>query len=91
MTPTLGFMTKGVDAALGAQVRIGTGLEIVVVMVAYRTRLVIAWRSVVECTRRTRIMVARRALAFWARASVVKLSWRALSLGTVAVSGWAIA
>ena len=66
MTAALCFVAKSVHATLGAQVCIGTRLEVVIVT-AWRTRCVkvarwtwavIAWAPVVELT--------RRALALWA-------------------------
>ena len=68
MTAPLRFVTKGVHAALGAQVRVGTRLEVVIVT-AWRTRCVkvagwtwavIAWTPVVELTG------GALALALWA-------------------------
>ena len=68
--------------------RIGTGLEVIVVT---------TWCAMLVITGRTRVMFAGRpclkvswgSLAFWARSAVVKLSGWALALGAVAISGWA--
>ena len=56
---TLRFMAKGVHAALGAQVRVGAGLEVVVVTawcarcikVTWRAWAIVTWTTVVELTR----------------------------------------
>ncbi len=57
MATALGFMTKGIHAALRAQVRVGTGLEVIVVtrrtgfVVAWWARTVVAWTAVVKLAR----------------------------------------
>jgi hypothetical protein len=70
-------MTKSVHAALGAQVRVGTGLEVVVVA---------AWRA--GC-----VKVARCTWCIAAGTTVVKLARRALPLAlwSVTVACWAFA
>ena len=56
MTAALGFVTKGIDTALRAQVRIRAGLEIIVVardtglVVARWTWAIVAWSAVVKLT-----------------------------------------
>ena len=77
---TLGFVAKGVHATLRAQVRVGAGLKVVIV--------------VARCARC--IKVTWWAWAAIARATVVKLTGWALALRTIAVTcraviatGWA--
>lgn len=77
---TLGFVAKGVHTTLGSQVRVGAGLEVVIV--------------VARCARC--IKVTWWAWAAIARATVVKLTGWALALRTIAVTcraviapGWA--
>ena len=81
MTAPLCFVAKGVHAALGTQVCVGTGLEVVIVA-AGRTRCVkvtrwtwciVAWSTVVELT----------GLA-WALA----LTWLAIAIPCRTVSAW---
>lgn len=90
MTATLCFMAKGVHAALGAQVRVGTGLEVIVVTarcarrikVAWWTWAVVAWTTVVELTRWA------LTLALWA---IVATGWAiAELLGAFTVACWAV-
>ena len=99
MTATLCFMTKSVHAALGAQVRVGAGLEIVVVA-AWRARCVkVAWwtwciaagTTVVKLARGTlTLTIARLAVAVtrWAftatRGTVTKLGAFAIACRTIA-------
>ena len=75
MTTTLCFMAKSVHAALGAQVRVGAGLEVVVVT---------AWSA--RC-----VKVARWTWCIVAWATVVKLARGALALWSVAVACWTFA
>ena len=63
------LVAKGIHAALGAQVRIGARLEIVVVT---------TWRA-------GGVKVAGRAWAFIAGSTVVELARRALALWAIAV------
>ena len=89
LTATLGFMAKGIDAALGAQMCIGAGLKVIVVTTGSAGLEITGW-SRFMFTRRTCRKISRGALAFWSRSAVVKLSGWALSLRTVAVSGWTL-
>ena len=74
MTATLCFMAKGVHAALGAQMCVGAGLEVVVVT---------AWRTgCVKVTRRTWRIVAR--------STVVKLTGWTLTLWAIVGAGRAV-
>ncbi len=84
LTAALGFVAKGVHAALGAQMRVGAGLE-VVVLTAWRARLVVTWHA--------RFKVAWGTGCVWTRATVVELACgtRALALGAVTVTRWALA
>ena len=98
MTATLCFMAKGIHAALGAQVCVGTGLEVVVVT-AWRTGCVkvarwawciVAWATVVELTGLTwawALTWLAIAIACWA-----VIAWRAIAklLGALAVARWAV-
>ena len=76
MTATLRFVSKGVHATLGAQVRVGAWLEVIIVT---------AWRT--GC-----VKVARWTWCIVAWATVVKLTWWALTLAlwSVVATGWAI-
>ncbi len=74
LTATLCFMAKGVHAALGAQMCVGAGLEVVVVT---------AWRTgCVKVTRRTWRIVARP--------TVVKLTGWTLTLWAIVGTGRAV-
>jgi hypothetical protein len=77
LTATLCFVAKGVHAALGAQVRVGTWLELVVVA---------TWGA-------GRIEITRWAWCIVAGAAVVELAgWTsALVLWAIAVTGWTLA
>ena len=68
------FVAKGVHAALCAQVRIGTGLEIVIV--------------VARCTRC--VKVARLTWAIVAWTAVVELTWLTLTLRAVVRTRWTV-
>jgi hypothetical protein len=48
---TLGFVAKRVDTTLRAQVRIGAGLEVVIVVVTRFTWSLVAWSTVVKLAR----------------------------------------
>ena len=98
MTATLCFVAKGIHAALGAQVCVGTGLEVVIVT-AWRTGCVkvarwawaiAAWATVVELTGLT----CAWALTWLAIAITYRtvIAWRAIAklLGALAVAGWAV-
>ena len=58
MTAPLCFVAKGIHAALGAQMRVGAGLEVIIVTtgrtgcikVARWARCIVAWATVVELT-----------------------------------------
>ena len=91
MTATLRFMAKGVHAALGAQVRVGTGLEIVIVT-AWCARCIKvtwgAWATVVELTRWT---LALRAVAITCR-TVIAPRWAITKLvDALSITGWTVA
>ena len=77
MTAPLCFMAKGVHAALGAQVRVGAWLEVVVVTA--------------RCARRIKVAGWTWCVVAWA--TVVKLARRTLTLalGSIAVTRWAFA
>ena len=77
LTAPLCFVAKGVHATLGAQVRVGAGLEVVIIT---------AW-----CARRVKVTRWTRCLVAWA--TVVKLARRTwtLALGAIAVTRWAFA
>jgi hypothetical protein len=68
---------------------IGAWLEVIVVTTG-STRLEITGWSWFMFTGRTCLEISWGALAFWSRSAVVKLSGWALSLRTVAVSGWTL-
>lgn len=101
MTATLCFVAKGVHAALGAQVRVGAGLELVVVATwgAGRieiTRLawcIVAWAAVVELTGWTSTLalsISRLAIAITSR--TLAAAWRAVTeLGALTIACGAIA
>jgi hypothetical protein len=85
LTATLRFMTKGVHAALGAQVCIGTGLEVIVVTAwgARRVKVtrwtwrIVAWATVVKLARGASTLalsIARLAVAItcWAFAAACR-------------------
>ena len=79
LTATLCFVAKGIHAALGAQVCVGTGLEVVVVT---------AWRT--GC-----VKVARWTWCIVARATVVELTgltwaliWLAIAIAYRTVIAW---
>ena len=82
MATALGFVTKGIHAALGAQVRVGTGLEVVVIarrtgfVVARWARSTVAWTAVVK--------LAGRTLALW----TVAVAWGTVTklFGALAVA-----
>ncbi len=94
MTATLCFMAKSVHAALGAQVRVGAWLEVVVVT-ARRTRCVkvarwtwciAAWATVVKLARCALTLdIARLAIAItrWAFAAA---RWAVTQLGALTIA-----
>ena len=90
MTATLCFVTKGVHAALRAQMRVGTGLEVVIVTtwrtrcikVAWRTWCIVAWATVVELTGRALALALRTVVRTW---------WTITELlCALTIAGWAI-
>ena len=98
MTATLCFVAERVHAALGAQMRVGAGLEVVIVT-AWGTRCIkvarwawciVAWCAVVELTR------CALALTLWsiaiARWSLFATACRTVTkLGTITIACRAIA
>ncbi len=71
MTATLRFVTKRIDTTLCAQVRIGAGLKIVIVMTRC-TRFVVAWWAWTVVTRLA-IVLTRWAIALWTVAVTVAI------------------
>ena len=63
LTATLCFVTKGVDTTLCAQVRIGAGLKVVVVMTGWARFVVTRWAWTVVA--RLSIVLTRWAVALW--------------------------
>ena len=97
MTATLCFMAKGVHAALGAQVRVGAGLKVVVVTarcarcvkVTRWTWRIVAWATVVKLARGALALTLWSiAITCWAFAAagwaVTKLGALAFACGTIA-------
>ena len=91
MTATLRFMAKGVHAALGTQVCVGTGLEVVIVTARCARRIkvtwwawaIVAWATVVELTRWA-LTLALRAL--------IRAGWAITKLvDAFSITGWAVA
>ena len=91
MTSALCFVAKGVHATLGAQVRVGTGLEVVVVTarrtwcvkVAGWTWCIVAWATVVKLTRWA-LTLALRAVVAARRAITELFGALTIACGTVA-------
>jgi hypothetical protein len=73
LTAPLSFVAKGVHAALGAQVGVGTGLEVVIVTtwgawrikVARGARCIVAWATVVELTGWALALTLRTVIRAW--------------------------
>ena len=65
--------------------RIGTGLEVIVIATGSARLVITGWTRVMFAGR-TCLKVSGGALALWTRSAVIKLPGWALSLGTVAVS-----
>ena len=71
MTAPLCFVAKGVHAALGAQVRIGAGLEIVIVTARCARRIKVTWWTwAIVITRTTVVELTGWALALTLRTVV---------------------
>ena len=97
LTAALCFVTKGVHAALRAQVRVGTWLEVIIVAtwrawcikVTGWTGSIVTWAAVVELTGRA------CALALWAVAvtgRTITIAWRAVTqLRTFTIACGAVA
>ena len=100
MTATLCFVTKGVHAALGAQVCVGTGLEVVIVTtwrtgcvkVARWAWAIVAWATVVELTGLTWAWAWALTWLAIAIADRTVIAWRAIAklLGALAVARRAV-
>jgi hypothetical protein len=100
LTATLCFVTKRVHAALGAQMRVGAGLELVVIAagcaggveVTGRARCVAAWTAVVKLTgwastltiSRLSIAITRGTLFATACGTVTELSTFAIACRAIA-------
>ena len=86
MGAALVFVTKGIDTALRAKVRIGAGLVIVVVVTRCAGLIITRW-AWCHVAGRTHCSVARRSAHVVARCAVVKLTRWALALRAVTRTG----